>query len=124
MKFSKAQAKEQVIYNDTYLAKWNDAISYLYEFEDMFPQKIKWERLNSCQAWTLHTDRYTFLRSYDTVVAVFDNYYCVLLDMLRYEYDYTATSAQHISKFKNLMRDRYCLLGAPIVTHTYYEVEK
>ena len=43
------------------------------------------------------------LRSYNTIVAgVIVNSGCVYgVDMLRYVYDYTSTSAQHIAKFFN-----------------------
>ena len=42
---------------------------------------------------------YYVLRSYNTVVAAIDVRTDTLYDFLRYVYGYTATSAQHISKF-------------------------
>ena len=42
---------------------------------------------------------YYVLRSYNTVVAAIDVSNDTLYDFLRYVYGYTATSAQHISKF-------------------------
>ena len=42
---------------------------------------------------------YHVLTSYNTVVAIIDPYTDTLYDFLRYVYGYTATSAQHISKF-------------------------
>ena len=42
---------------------------------------------------------YYVLRSYRTIVAAIDVSNDTLYDFLRYVYGYTATSAQHISKF-------------------------
>ena len=42
---------------------------------------------------------YYVLRSYNTIVAAIDVRTDTLYDFLRYVYGYTATSAQHISKF-------------------------
>ena len=42
---------------------------------------------------------YYVLRSYSTIVAIIDIKTDTLYDFLRYVYGYTATSAQHISKF-------------------------
>lgn len=42
---------------------------------------------------------YYVLRSYQTIVAAIDVSNDTLYDFLRYVYGYTATSAQHISKF-------------------------
>lgn len=58
-------------------------------------------RLNSCQAWWYKTGGYIFMRSYNTCVAFIDdkgNMY----DVLRLVYGYTATSAKHIAKFRNM----------------------
>lgn len=62
------------------------------------------ERLYNCQAWMCDIIAVksgavigTALMSYDTVVAYsIDG---IVYDFLRYVYGYTATSAQHISKF-------------------------
>ena len=48
--------------------------------------------------------RYTVLRSYSTIVAYYDHDSKVFCDILRAVYGYTATSAQHIAKFKNDLR--------------------
>lgn len=61
------------------------------------------ERLDYCQAWTYQTRGYSFLVSYETIVAFVDdngNMY----DVLRLVYGYTATSAKHIAKFRNQLR--------------------
>ena len=64
-------------------------------------------RLNKCQAATCRTANFEVLRSYNTVVAMYHIKTGVLVDILRRGYGYTATSAQHIAKFRNLMRMRY-----------------
>ena len=72
---------------------WISAQDRLYGFE----------RLDYCQAKTCQTSGYSFLISYNTIVAFVDdsgNMY----DVLRLVYGYTATSAKHISKF----RKKFC----------------
>ncbi|MBO7731292.1 MAG: hypothetical protein J6S67_02015 [Methanobrevibacter sp.] len=59
-----------------------------------------WSRLRTCQAEVSETSRYYVLRSYNTLVAFIDKTTDTLYDVLRYVYGYTATSAQHISKFE------------------------
>ena len=57
-------------------------------------------RLRSCNAYVLASSNYYLLKSYSTIVAAIDadgNVY----DFLRCVYGYTATSAQHIAKFRN-----------------------
>ena len=67
---------------------------------------LNWRRLRSCSAevapvMDAETGEllYYVLRSYNTVVAAIDVRTDTLYDFLRYVYGYTATSAQHISKF-------------------------
>jgi hypothetical protein len=55
---------------------------------------------------------YHVLRSYDTIVAFVDPRTNTLYDVLRLVYGYTATSAQHISKFHC-----DCCPSATIVTY-------
>lgn len=64
-------------------------------------------RLHKCAAATCRTNDFEVLRSYNTIVALYHIKKGLLIDILRREYGFTATSAQHIAKFKNLMRDRY-----------------
>lgn len=71
------------------------------------------ERLDYCQAWTYQTRGYSFLISYDTIVAFVDDS-GILYDVLRLVYCYTATSAKHISKFRNKFRH--------VASHTWSEV--
>lgn len=56
------------------------------------------ERLYNCSAITYtYNDKYIILQSYNTIIAfIYDG---VCYDFLRLVYGYTATSAQHISKF-------------------------
>ena len=71
------------------------------------------ERLDDCQAKTCQTSGYSFLISYNTIVAFVDdsdNMY----DVLRLVYGYTNTSAKHISKFRGKFRHLY--------EHTWREV--
>ena len=58
-------------------------------------------RLRTCKAYVYETDSYYILKSYATVVAFIrkDDFEC--FDILRKVYGHTATSAQHIAKFKN-----------------------
>ena len=67
--------------------------------DDKMPPKV---RLNHCQAWMQDFEGFTVLWSYNTAVAVYDKYTDTLYDILRGVYGYTATSAQHIAKFRNL----------------------
>lgn len=60
----------------------------------------EWQ-LRSCKATYGYTEDHEFiyLRSYNTIVCVIDTITGEAMDVLRTEYGYTATSAQHISKF-------------------------
>lgn len=69
--------------------------------DDKMPPK---KRLNHCQAWVQDFGFCTVLWSYNTVVAYYDNFHGTLYDVLRMKYGYTASSAQHIAKFRHLVR--------------------
>lgn len=56
-------------------------------------------RLRSCQATVYETKNHYVLKSYATVVAAINKSDGKAYDFLRLVYGYTATSAQHISKF-------------------------
>jgi len=58
-----------------------------------------WKRLRTCTAEVCETENYYVLRSYNTIVAVINKASDTLVDLLRYVYGYTSTSAQHIRKF-------------------------
>lgn len=59
------------------------------------------KRLRTSKAYVYETDSYYILKSYSTVVAFIRKSDCECFDILRNVYGYTATSAQHIAKFKN-----------------------
>ena len=56
-------------------------------------------QLRSCSARVGETENFYILRSYRTIIAAIDKRDDTLVDFLRLVYGYTATSAQHISKF-------------------------
>ena len=74
--------------------------------EYKMPPKI---RLNHCQAWTQDFEGFTLLWSYNTAVAIYDKYTDTLYDILRAVYGYTATSAQHIAKFRHMCNPAHVL---------------
>ena len=74
--------------------------------EYTMPPKVK---LNNCQAWTQDFEGFTVLWSYNTAVAVYDETTDTLYDILRGTFGYTETSAQHISKFRNLCNPAHVL---------------
>ena len=77
------------------------------------------KRLRRCKASVgVTTDgRFTYLRSYGTIVCVIDNITGEAVDTLRTEFGYYGTSAQHIAKFlhdyphKKLFRTNYDKYG-------------
>ena len=79
------------------MVKYNDAFCNTPDYK--MPPKV---RLNHCQAWTQDFEGFTVLWSYKTAVAVYDKSTDTLYDILRGVYGYTATSAQHIAKFRHL----------------------
>ena len=70
-------------------------------------------RLDYCQAWVYQKNGYTFLISYNTVVAFIDES-GNMFDVLRLGYGYTTTSAKHISKFRSMFHH--------VSEHTWREV--
>lgn len=58
----------------------------------------EWTRLAKCTAWYREVgERYVFLQSYETLVAVFDRE-----DMTLYVFGrYSSTTYQHVRKFRN-----------------------
>lgn len=59
----------------------------------------EWKPLRNCSAKVASIGHLKILRSYSTIIAAIDTQTNTLYDFLRYVYGYTATSAQHISKF-------------------------
>ena len=80
-----------------------------YEHHGMRRIHSPWheERLNRCHAWygaqTVTSD-IVILRSYQTVIAIYDKRENTVYDFLRAVHGYTATSCQHIRKFADKMR--------------------
>jgi hypothetical protein len=60
----------------------------------------EWKQLRTCSAYVCKLNRFYILKSYRTIVAVIDTEDDICYDFLRRVCDYTATSAQHISKFQ------------------------
>lgn len=58
-------------------------------------------RLRTCQAYVYETANYYLLKSYATFVAFIRKSDCECFDILRNVYGYSATSSQHIAKFRN-----------------------
>lgn len=58
-------------------------------------------QLRKSSAYVYETDRYYLLRSYNTYVAFIRKSDGTCFDILRAVYGYTATSAQHIAKFRH-----------------------
>lgn len=61
----------------------------------------KSRKLRTCNASVLESENYYFLRSYSTIVAFIDKRTDTCYDILRLVYVYTASSAQHIAKFRH-----------------------
>lgn len=74
-------------------------------FDEAMEEYANWHkdlgRLRTCSAGVYETDNFYLLRSYRTIIAVIDKRTDTLYDVLRIVYGYTATSAQHISKFES-----------------------
>ena len=66
-----------------------------------------WCRLYHCSAEMAQIGDWMLLRSYSTIVAAYNPVTDELFDFLRLVYGYTATSAQHIAKFRNYCRDEF-----------------
>lgn len=63
-----------------------------------------WYRLHHCSAEWTQVGEWMLLRSYCTIVAAYNTETDELFDFLRLVYGYTATSAQHIAKFREFSR--------------------
>jgi hypothetical protein len=63
-----------------------------------------WYRLYHCRAEWGQVGDWMLLRSYSTIVAAYNVETDEFFDFLRLAYGYTATSAQHISKFHEFAR--------------------
>ena len=98
--------EEQRNINELVNDAYNRAIGELdSEYHGLW--RAPFTRLRSCKAWVYETESFYLLESYRTIVAVIDKSTNDLYDALRTVYGYTATSAQHISKFRTDYGDRY-----------------
>jgi len=92
---NKAQREEQ--------RKENEIVKSFYEeFEKKYRGKYllaKSNQLRSCQAYVYHFENFEILKSYNTVIAIYDRANNKTYDFLRYVYGFTMTSAHQISKF-------------------------
>lgn len=68
---------------------------------DMARSIHKVARLRKCSAFVYETDCYYILRSFNSYVAFIRKSDGTCFDILRAVYGYTATSAQHIAKFRH-----------------------
>lgn len=85
--------REQIIMND-YCER------EISEYEADLGKILSLRRLHKCQAYVYETERYYILKSFATVVAFIRKSDGECFDILRIVYGYSATSAQHIAKFK------------------------
>lgn len=82
--------------NETVEVARTNALTELTETQD-----YGFTRLRSCRAYVITTPGYYILQSYHTIVAVINRSTGACYDFLRTAYGYTATSAQHIAKFRS-----------------------
>lgn len=120
MKMSAAQKAMQTHVNAIVIDKWQIAIESFREAVRYNPESVKWSRFRNCSAETCKVGKYIFLKSYNTIVAFYNTETNSFYDILRYVYGYTATSAQHIAKFKYYVKHEYYHLF--IDEYRYYEV--
>lgn len=76
------------------------------------------ERLDYCKAWIIHPDFSDFLilKSYFTIVAAYQ-YSTSILWVFGF---YSNTTAQHIAKFRNWIRDKYFIgWNDPVIVRLY-----
>ena len=90
--------------------KKNEQVTINYDVKEAYDDLMqcidyhgarKIAKLRTCKAEVYETYGYTYLKSYDTIVAAIGHDDNICYDFLRMVYGYTATSAQHISKFMN-----------------------
>lgn len=70
------------------------------ELDRMRWSERDYKPLRCCSAETVETENFILLRSYQTYIAAIDKRTNTLADVLRTEYGFTSTSAQHIRKFE------------------------
>lgn len=85
--------EQQISINEQAYGIFNTALN------EWLQNPIREQWLRSCKAKVYETENYYILVSYATPVACIEKSTNILVDVLRTEFYYTATSAQHISKF-------------------------
>ena len=102
---------EQYMINNECVYRWDEVIDEIYSVTNGFYDKVMSDKdfnppcflsiknLRHCSAKVYETDNFYILRSYFTFIAAIDKRDHVAIDLLRYVYGYTSTSAQHIAKF-------------------------
>lgn len=88
---------EQEKENVRVIEAWDSFVSVVKDADDIGHAPAM--RLRTCNAYVSAIGKWIVLTSYSTIVAIIDSETCVLYDVLRYRYGYTATSSKHISKF-------------------------
>ena len=86
--------QEQLIINDYCVREISNVV---FELDKV----LTVNRLRTCSAYVYETYSYYVLKSYASYVAFIRKSDGECFDVLRMVYGYTATSAQHIAKFKN-----------------------
>lgn len=62
-----------------------------------------WTQICTCMAWYRFTDDYGFLRSYNTIVAIYDK-----KDNTTYVFGrYSRTTYQHVGKFRRIVCNKF-----------------
>lgn len=97
----------QIIINEKCMEEYGKAI------EELRPGFFEGMRLRTCSAYVFETSHYWILKSYNTIVAVISKDTGICYDVLRIVYGYTATSAQHITKFRHDYHTPEYMWGAP-----------
>ena len=115
--------REQAYINSTIIQKWEEVYTSWAEYHFCYGD-YEAVPLRSCKAEMIFdlTPDVVLLVSYRTLVAFYDTKTNTLYDMLRYQYGYTATSAQHIAKFRDEMSQRYHVSHKDIIVLRYYSV--
>ena len=73
-----------------------ERLKELYKSDITIPETNK-NRINKCQAWFLDCGNYVLIKSYKTIVAVYDK-----TDRTLYSFGrYSITTYQHIRKYRN-----------------------
>ena len=71
----KTMAKKLTVYEDYMLqlmTMFQNHIDGVKIRNDVFSEEVEWERLNNMQAWYTTIGDVEFLKSYDTIVAIYD----------------------------------------------------